>query len=184
MVETVVVTASAGTFPGLAEALRALPVLVEEHPLMNFAPPLIGPRWIRRSTVWTPTALWLSRLAGRPRQWWTEWSGDVRGGARMLRQRGPEAQRPEQHSVMCWGRFAHRVRLRPSGWVPPKRWRGRCSTRGWRGPCSFHVGTVGGMSCLSGFGATASQWMKSCATARCWPVNPRPMRLQPGAPYW
>ena len=39
MVETVVVTASAGTFPGLAEALRALPVLVEEHPLMNFAPP-------------------------------------------------------------------------------------------------------------------------------------------------
>lgn len=39
MVETVVVTASAGAFPGLAEALRALPVLVEEHPLMNFAPP-------------------------------------------------------------------------------------------------------------------------------------------------
>jgi uroporphyrinogen-III synthase len=39
MVETVVVTASAGTFPGLVEALRALPVLVEEHPLMNFAPP-------------------------------------------------------------------------------------------------------------------------------------------------
>jgi uroporphyrinogen-III synthase len=39
MVETVVLTASAGTFPGLAEALRALPVVVEEHPLMNFAPP-------------------------------------------------------------------------------------------------------------------------------------------------
>lgn len=39
MVETVVVTASAGTFPGLVEALRALPVLVEEHPLMNFVPP-------------------------------------------------------------------------------------------------------------------------------------------------
>lgn len=39
MVETVVVTASAGTFPGLVEALRAIPVLVEEHPLMNFAPP-------------------------------------------------------------------------------------------------------------------------------------------------
>ena len=38
IVETVVVTASAGTFPGLVEALRALPVLVEEHPLMNFAP--------------------------------------------------------------------------------------------------------------------------------------------------
>ncbi len=39
MVETVVLTASAGAFPGLVEALRAIPVLVEEHPLMNFAPP-------------------------------------------------------------------------------------------------------------------------------------------------
>lgn len=39
MVETVVVTASAGAFPGLVEALRALPVLVEEHPLINFASP-------------------------------------------------------------------------------------------------------------------------------------------------
>jgi uroporphyrinogen-III synthase len=39
MAETVVVTASAGTFPGLMEALKALSVRVEEHPLMNFAPP-------------------------------------------------------------------------------------------------------------------------------------------------
>lgn len=37
---TVVVTASAGTFPGLMEALQALPVAVEECPLMAFAPPL------------------------------------------------------------------------------------------------------------------------------------------------
>ena len=37
---TVVVTASAGTFPGLTEALRALPAAVEERPLMTFAPPL------------------------------------------------------------------------------------------------------------------------------------------------
>jgi uroporphyrinogen-III synthase len=37
---TVVVTASTGTFPGLVEALRAIPVAVEEHPLMTFAPPL------------------------------------------------------------------------------------------------------------------------------------------------
>jgi uroporphyrinogen-III synthase len=37
---TVVVTASTGTFPGLVEALRAIPVSVEEHPLMTFAPPL------------------------------------------------------------------------------------------------------------------------------------------------
>ncbi|HWN19593.1 MAG TPA: uroporphyrinogen-III synthase [Gemmatimonadales bacterium] len=39
MVETVVVTASTGAFPGLKEALQAIPVLVEEHPLMTFAPP-------------------------------------------------------------------------------------------------------------------------------------------------
>lgn len=39
MVETVVLTASEGSFPGLVEALRAIPVLVEEHPLMSFAPP-------------------------------------------------------------------------------------------------------------------------------------------------
>ena len=36
----VVVTASTGTFPGLVEALRALPVAVEECPLMEFAAPL------------------------------------------------------------------------------------------------------------------------------------------------
>jgi uroporphyrinogen-III synthase len=40
MPPTVLVTASAGTFPGLAEALRAIPVGVEEVPLMTFAPPL------------------------------------------------------------------------------------------------------------------------------------------------
>src|SRR4051812_20503374 len=36
----VVVTASMGSFPGLVEALRAIPVAVEECPLMTFAPPL------------------------------------------------------------------------------------------------------------------------------------------------
>ncbi len=40
MPATVLVTASAGTFPGLVEALRAIPVGVEEVPLMTFAPPL------------------------------------------------------------------------------------------------------------------------------------------------
>jgi uroporphyrinogen-III synthase len=40
MSTTVLVTASAGTFPGLAEALRSIPVVVEEVPLMSFAPPL------------------------------------------------------------------------------------------------------------------------------------------------
>jgi len=37
---TVVVTASAGTFPGLVDALRAVPVAAEEAPLVTFAPPL------------------------------------------------------------------------------------------------------------------------------------------------
>lgn len=37
---TVVLTASAGAFPGLVEALRAIPVAVEDIPLMTFAPPL------------------------------------------------------------------------------------------------------------------------------------------------
>jgi uroporphyrinogen-III synthase len=36
----VVVTASAGAFPGLVEALRAIPAAVEEMPLMSFEPPL------------------------------------------------------------------------------------------------------------------------------------------------
>src|SRR5919204_596873 len=49
---TVVVTASAGTFPGLLAALQAIPVAVEEHPLMSFAPPL----------DWTPVDSALERL--------------------------------------------------------------------------------------------------------------------------
>jgi uroporphyrinogen-III synthase len=39
MIDTVVVTASAGAFPGLVAALRKIPVTVEERPLMKFAPP-------------------------------------------------------------------------------------------------------------------------------------------------
>jgi uroporphyrinogen-III synthase len=35
----VIITSSAGSFPGLAAALRAIPLVVEEHPLMSFAPP-------------------------------------------------------------------------------------------------------------------------------------------------
>lgn len=37
--ETVVVTASAGSFPGLAEALSRLSLTVEEHPLIDFRAP-------------------------------------------------------------------------------------------------------------------------------------------------
>lgn len=39
MVETVVLTASAGTFSGLAAALSNSPVVVEEHPLVSFETP-------------------------------------------------------------------------------------------------------------------------------------------------
>lgn len=52
MTARVVVTASAGTFPGLAAALKSLPVSVEEYPLISFrAPP-----------DWTPLDLALERL--------------------------------------------------------------------------------------------------------------------------
>ena len=36
----VIITASAGAFPGLVAALQAIPVAVEEVPLLTFAPPL------------------------------------------------------------------------------------------------------------------------------------------------
>jgi uroporphyrinogen-III synthase len=79
MVETVVVTASAGAFPGLVEALRAIPVLVEEHPLVSFAPP---PDWgpldsaldrldsygALAFTSQRAAAALVDRLAGRGRQ--------------------------------------------------------------------------------------------------------------------
>jgi uroporphyrinogen III methyltransferase / synthase len=52
MADTVVLTASAGTFPGLAEALKEIPVAVEERPLLSFGPPL----------DWTPLDAALDRL--------------------------------------------------------------------------------------------------------------------------
>ena len=39
MIPVVVVAASAGTFAGLADALRSLPAEVESVPLLSFAPP-------------------------------------------------------------------------------------------------------------------------------------------------
>lgn len=52
MLERVVVTASIGTFPGLAEALAGLPVAVEECPLLSFSPP----------SDWAPVDMALDRL--------------------------------------------------------------------------------------------------------------------------
>jgi uroporphyrinogen-III synthase len=51
--ETVVLTGSAGSFPGLLEALREIPVAVEERPLLQFAPPL----------DWTPLDTALDRVS-------------------------------------------------------------------------------------------------------------------------
>ena len=50
--ETVVLTASAGSFPGLAEALKQLSLVVEERPLLKFSPP----------TDWTGLDAAISRL--------------------------------------------------------------------------------------------------------------------------
>ena len=54
MADTVVLTASAGTFQGLAEALKEVPVAVEERPLLSFGPPL----------DWKPLDAALDRLNG------------------------------------------------------------------------------------------------------------------------
>jgi uroporphyrinogen-III synthase len=40
MTEIVILTSSLGAFPGLVEALREIPVAVEERPLLSFEPPL------------------------------------------------------------------------------------------------------------------------------------------------
>ncbi|MBA3495510.1 MAG: uroporphyrinogen-III synthase, partial [Gemmatimonadales bacterium] len=61
MAPMVIVTASTGAFPGLVDALRAIPVEVEEHPLMTFAPPLdwtdvdaaIGDLWRYEAVAFT-----------------------------------------------------------------------------------------------------------------------------------
>jgi uroporphyrinogen III methyltransferase / synthase len=52
MSDTVVVTSSVGSFPGLVAALRKIPVLVEERPLMSFLPP----------ADWSPLDAALDRL--------------------------------------------------------------------------------------------------------------------------
>lgn len=51
--ETVVVTASAGTFPGLVDALKAIPVAVEERSLLDFTSP----------ADWKPLDVALDRFA-------------------------------------------------------------------------------------------------------------------------
>jgi uroporphyrinogen-III synthase len=52
MGDTVVLTASAGSFPGLVEALKEVPIAVEERPLLSFSPPV----------DWTPLDVALDHL--------------------------------------------------------------------------------------------------------------------------
>lgn len=54
MSEVVVVTASLGSLPGLTPGLRAIPIAVEEHPLMSFAEP----------EDWGPVDRALGRVSG------------------------------------------------------------------------------------------------------------------------
>jgi uroporphyrinogen-III synthase len=54
MGHTVILTASAGAFPGLLEALREIPIAVEERPLLSFRPP----------RNWAPLDAALSRSSG------------------------------------------------------------------------------------------------------------------------
>src|SRR5438045_4193544 len=97
MGDTVVITASEGSFPDLLDALRAVPVIVEEVPLMTFAPPL---DWrpvdaaVRSLTRFEAVALTSARAArafvergstlgwermGRPRVVWAAGAGTARG---------------------------------------------------------------------------------------------------------
>ena len=51
MPDAVVVTASAGSFPGLVQALGRLAVPVEEHPLLTFAPPMTAAKGLGGSST-------------------------------------------------------------------------------------------------------------------------------------
>jgi uroporphyrinogen-III synthase len=51
--ETVILTSSSASFPGLLRALRDIPVIVEERPLLHFVPPL----------DWAPVDAALDRLS-------------------------------------------------------------------------------------------------------------------------
>jgi uroporphyrinogen-III synthase len=74
----VVITASTGSFPGLVEALRAIPAVVEEHPLMSFAAPVDwGPvdRALEHLARFDAIAFTSSRAAGAFAQRLAERSG-------------------------------------------------------------------------------------------------------------
>jgi uroporphyrinogen-III synthase len=64
MVETIVLTASAGTFPDLASALGNIPVTVEEHPLISFEGP---PSWSKVDAALAEAASYESMVFTSPR---------------------------------------------------------------------------------------------------------------------
>jgi uroporphyrinogen-III synthase len=86
MTETVVVTASAGSFPGLVAALATFPVTVEERPLMHFAPPVDRAPFdaaLDRITQYRALVLTSPRaaeyLAARVQERRMTWAGEQRG---------------------------------------------------------------------------------------------------------
>jgi uroporphyrinogen-III synthase len=93
MAETVVLTASAGTFPGLVEALKEIPVAVEERPLLSFGPPL----------DWKPLDAALDRLSGYRSIVFTSRRAAQAFGARMLARAIPWSGRDDMPAVWAVG---------------------------------------------------------------------------------
>jgi uroporphyrinogen-III synthase len=109
---SVVLTASAGSFPGLVEILRELPVAVEERPLMRFGPPedwtpvdaaLAADRY-RVVAITSPRAAEaiVGRIRGREpgitlrhAEVWAVGAAT----ARVLREVAPEVRLPGEHEV-------------------------------------------------------------------------------------
>ena len=123
---TVVVTSSAGTFPGLLEALEAIPVPVEECPLMEFAPPL---DWrpvdqaLDRLTEFDAVAVTSPRAARAFAERVME-QGKKEGFLKRPRLWAGARRRPTR-SAPSWVRFASRPAAARRGWARRARSRRR-----------------------------------------------------------
>jgi uroporphyrinogen-III synthase len=112
---TVIVTASAGAFPGLVGALQAIPVAVEEVPLLTFAPPLdwapvdaalraLGRYGAVAFTSPRSARAFAERLAGLGASgpWppvWAAGNGTSQALREGLGERGPEIRQPDPRTV-------------------------------------------------------------------------------------
>ena len=134
MSDAVVVTAAEGSFPGLIPALRAIPALVEEHPLIAFEPPL----------EWGPVddAIRdlepLRRLGGDVTQGGRRRSGNEPPSAcrtrcpRKCRRSGPRGPVRPPPWVRRWPRCARPPIGLSESWEPPARSPGDADGRGAR----------------------------------------------------